>query len=68
MKKKFIVEIDLPEDVTITEMKNYIYDSVATMCGSLHPLDDSLFDIDRESIKVVTATRCKAAALLEELK
>lgn len=67
-KHKFIVEIEIPEGVNITEMKNYIYKAILCGSGLLLPGIDPLFDINYKSIKVVHATRAKAAELLEELK
>lgn len=66
-KHKFIVEVEIPEGCNITEMKYYIHQSVILMCRSFHP-DDSLFELNPESVKVVHATRAKAAELLGELK
>ena len=58
MKRQFIVEVEMPEDVTITEMSNYIHGAVGCECGSLHP-DNPLFDLDRDSIKVQHLTRTR---------
>lgn len=66
-KHKFIVEIEIPKGVNITGMKYYIYNSIISLCGALATYDP-LFDLDLDSIKVVHATRAKAAELLEELK
>lgn len=67
-KHKFIVEIEIPEGANITDMKHYIHGAISTMCGSLNPIKELLFDLDRKAIKVTHATRAKAAKLLEELK
>lgn len=66
-KHKFIVEIEIPEGVNITEMKRYIAKAVACECGLLYP-EEPLFYTNIKSIKVVHATRTKAAELLSELK
>ena len=34
---QFVVEIDQPEDATITDVHNYIDDAVGTWCGQLRP-------------------------------
>lgn len=67
-KHKFIVEIEIPEDYNITEMKRYIYDSISFMHGSLNSYIDPLFNINSKSIKVVHATRAKTSELLAEIK
>ena len=64
-KHKFIVEIEIPEGVNITEMKNYIALAVSCECGLL-PLGDPLSDLNCDSIKVVHATRAKLSELLFE--
>lgn len=67
MKRKFIVELEVPEHTNISDVKDYILTAVECECGSRHP-EDPMFHLDRDSITVVHATRCKAAELLEELK
>ena len=66
-KHKFIVEIEMPEGVNITEMKSYIHRSLKVMCGSLCSYNDPSFDPNSDAIKVVHATRAKAAELLKKL-
>ena len=66
-KHKFIVEIEIPEDANLTDMKSYIHSAVSYDCGLLL-CHDPLFAINRDSIKVVHATRSKVADLLEELQ
>jgi hypothetical protein len=67
-KHKFIIEIELPEFVNIIGMKNYIHSSVSSMCGSLHPYDDPLFDLNRDSIKVTHLTKKRAIQLLKDFE
>lgn len=52
MKKRFVVELEMPEGVSATEMKAYIDDAVACMKGTYSP-EDSIFYLDRESIRVL---------------
>ena len=66
-KHKFIIEIEIPDGVNITEMKNYIHNAISCDCGLLQQMDP-LTDLNQKSIKVIHATRAKAAELLEELK
>ncbi len=51
MKKQFLVTVEIPEDVTITQMQEYIKESIETLCKSYH-FSDPLFDLDWKSIKV----------------
>lgn len=53
MKKYFKVGVVMPEDVTTTEMVNYIREAVQTWKGQLHPVEDPLFDLDRKTVSVV---------------
>lgn len=64
-KHKFIVEIEIPEGCNITEMKHFIKSSISSM-GGPYSCGDSLFELNLDSIKVVHATRAKAAELLGE--
>jgi hypothetical protein len=50
-KKKFLVKIEIPEDVTIAEMKDYIEDALLYWCKS-YSSEDPLFDLRSETIKV----------------
>lgn len=53
MKKYFKVGVVMPEDVTTTDMVDYIREAVQTWKGQLHPVEDPLFDLDRETVSVV---------------
>lgn len=52
MNRVFIVQVEMPRDVTVSEMRDYIEEAVSTWKGSLHP-DEPLFDLKREMVKVV---------------
>lgn len=58
MKVNFLVSVELPDGVDISEMRDYVLDAVTTMVGS-YPLDDPMFDLDRESVVVVTVNEEK---------
>ena len=64
MKRHFIVTVDVPEGVTITEMAGYIHGAVRVEAGSLNPDEDPLFYLDRESINVQHATAKRLGRLL----
>jgi hypothetical protein len=49
----FEVRVNLPDGVTSSQMKQYILESVQSMCGCLSP-DDPLFELDRKNVKVVS--------------
>lgn len=51
MKRKFVVKLDIPEDVTLWEMEAYIAVAVRSWRGSLHP-EDPLFDLNPETVRV----------------
>lgn len=48
----FLVTLDIPEDVYIRDVKDYILNAVKDFCGCLSP-ENPWFDLDRNSIKVV---------------
>lgn len=52
MIRLFLVTVDLPKDVTIKQMRDYIEEAVGTWCRSLDPENNPLFDIDADSVKV----------------
>lgn len=58
MKVNFLVSVELPDGVDISEMRDYVLDAVTTMVGS-YPLDDPMFDLDCESVVVVTVNEEK---------
>ena len=53
MKKKFVVTLEMPEGVTISEMKEYINEAVALWCKSYNP-QEPLFDLNRNKVKVTS--------------
>lgn len=58
MKKQYVVEVELPKDVSSTEMIEYIKQWVATGRGACHP-EDPMSELNRESIKVFPRSRTK---------
>lgn len=42
---------NIPEELTISEIKNYLQEAVSTWRGSLHP-DDSIFHMKADDFKV----------------
>ena len=65
-KHKFIVEIEIPKEANITEIPKGV--TITAMRTYFSNILHSDSDINSNSIKVVHATRAKAAELLEELK
>ena len=51
MIKDFKVRVEMPKDVTITEMQDYIREAVQTWKGQMHP-DEPLFDLNYKSVTV----------------
>lgn len=51
MKRKFIVTLDMPQNVTVREMSLYIEEAVATWHGQEDP-ETPIFDLDGDSVKV----------------
>jgi hypothetical protein len=49
--EEFVVRLEMPEDVGIGEMQEYIDEAVGAWKGQLHP-DNPLFDLDRDTVKV----------------
>jgi hypothetical protein len=47
----FIVHVDLPRNVSVLRMQQYILGEVQAGIGQLSPMDP-LFDLDRSSVKV----------------
>lgn len=56
----FQVSVDLPDGVTIEEMRQYIEEAVSTWCGSFDAQNDPLFDLNRHTIAVSVHTRAKS--------
>lgn len=53
---RFVVELELPEDATATDARDYILDAVRAYCGGLRPpneygVGDPMFDLDCDSIR-----------------
>ena len=67
MKKKFSVEVVIPEGASVAEMKSYIEDAVTSWAGSLRPAGgfgqhdpgDPLFYLDRSKVKVTRQRNTK---------
>ena len=51
MKKQFVVTLEMPECVSIKEMKEYINEAVAVWCKSYNP-NEPLFDLNGNKVKV----------------
>jgi hypothetical protein len=51
MKRQFIVTVEMPNGVTVKEMKEYILDAVATWKGQLDPECD-LFWLNSDKVRV----------------
>jgi len=57
---KIVVEVDVPEGCTKTDIKEYVLDAVCTMKGSYRPPGgespsdpgDPMFDLDADSVRV----------------
>lgn len=47
----FKVSVDLPEGCTVTEVKDYIEESVATWRGCKDP-DSAIFDLNSDTVRV----------------
>lgn len=60
---RFIIEVRLPDGVGVNDMKRYISNAVKVDCGSLSP-KDPLFNLDRPSVKVYSATTAKIEEIL----
>jgi hypothetical protein len=62
---KFVVELELPEDASVAEAKQYIKDAVSSWHGSLFPGSeegeyadaDPMFDLDGDTIVVKSLRR-----------
>jgi len=51
MKRCFVVTLNMPEEVTVREMIEYIDEAVSTYKGCYYP-GEPLFSLDRDSVKV----------------
>lgn len=68
MKHKiFIVELDIPTDVTINEMRDHIYDAIKSIPG-YHCAGDDIFYMDRDSVKVQHGTKIRLESTLKKFK
>lgn len=66
--KRYIIEVDQPDDVSITRMKEYIKAATDLWGGQFHP-DDPLFTGNwNNDVKVASATPKKIKRLSERLK
>lgn len=54
MKRSFIIEVDIPPNVTVAQMKEYIVSAVQCECGQRHP-DDPLHSLDRDKVRIVAS-------------
>lgn len=50
-RRAFLVAVDLPDGVTVSEMADYILDAVGFMKGCQHP-DDPIFSLEPDSVTV----------------
>ena len=57
-RKSFKVTLDVPEGVSIAEMRDYIETAVRTWCGGGCP-DDPIFQLDGDSVKVTQLREVK---------
>jgi len=55
---EFKVTIELPDDMYVSDMREYIKDALQGWKGQFHP-DDPAFSIDRDSVKVVRLIKRK---------
>ena len=58
MKRKFIVEVEMPKLVPLYSMREYIEDAVKSLKGTLRP-DNPIFNLDRQSVTVKIVLRRK---------
>lgn len=55
----FKVAVDLPEDVSLKDMREYIEDSVQSNVGCKDPSCDPLYYLDRKTVKVTRIVKRK---------
>jgi len=55
MKIEVTVQIEVPMNVYIDDVKEYVRDAVKTHCGGLHP-EDPMFNLNRDSVKIIAVT------------
>jgi len=53
LKTSFKVTLEMPEGVSILEMRKYIARSVRLLRGS-YPIDDPMFELDSDSVRCTT--------------
>jgi len=66
MKRSFIVTVNMPPDVSISEMRDYILSAVQCEKGSLHP-DDSIFNMERSDFKAQHITKLRTEKLANKM-
>jgi len=59
MKKRYVIEINQPAEVSNEEMKQYICDAVQSWKGCYHP-DEELFNANFDKMKVTHQRKSKA--------
>ncbi len=52
MKRRFIVTLEVPDGVSLADMTSYIKDAVVAIPG-YYQKEEPIFNLDRESVKVV---------------
>jgi hypothetical protein len=52
MIRLFLVKVDVPDGITIAEMRDYIENAVQTWYGQMDPDSDFFLKFDSESVKV----------------
>lgn len=51
MKKSFVVSLEIPDGVSVTEMREYIRDAVGWWCKGTNP-EYPIFDLDANKVRV----------------
>jgi hypothetical protein len=51
MRRSFRVSLEMPEDVSVDEMQQYIADAVGSWCKGCDP-DSPIFELDRDTVRV----------------
>lgn len=50
-KAKFEVTVEIPEGVSVYRLRQFLEDEGFSMVGSLHPYEDPLFDLNKNSVR-----------------
>ena len=53
MKKKYVVELEIPEGACSDDAKDYIETAVKAECGCRNPEEDPMYNLKRNSVKVL---------------